>query len=176
MDSAAGLGGGQGSAGEVWIKGYYTALLTTAEQWRHIVGGVTSALFSVLKLSSRSLCPRANIACLLNINHVAHGGLVVIVIVTVPEVRGFKPDREQWILTRRQKSVAWDLLRRGSKTIGPLSQGLWHVKNPEEYGKILRQKNSPSFLAKFLMIRCWYLSKSSGWWIRNYQNSDGDAQ
>jgi hypothetical protein len=55
------------------------------------------------------------------------------------------------------------------------------LKIPTDYGRdtlpakltnIYRQVSTCSATMSF----CWYLPDSCGGWIRNYQNSDGDAQ
>ena len=47
-------------------------------------------------------------------------GPVVIILATGPEVRGFKPGRGRWIFSER-KNPEYDFLRKGSKTVGPVS-------------------------------------------------------
>ena len=48
------------------------------------------------------------------------GGPVVIILTTGSEVRGFKPGRGRWIFSER-KNPQYDLLRKGSKAVGPVS-------------------------------------------------------
>jgi hypothetical protein len=48
------------------------------------------------------------------------GGLVVSVLATGPKVRGFDPDRGQWIF-KGDKNPEHHFLRRGSKAVGPMS-------------------------------------------------------
>ena len=53
--------------------------------------------------------------------HVDLGGLVVIILSTESEVRGFKAGRGRWIFLER-KNPEYDFLRKGSKAVGSLSQ------------------------------------------------------
>ena len=46
--------------------------------------------------------------------HVGSSGLVVIILASGSEVRGFDPGRGQWIFSER-KSPEYDFLRKGSK-------------------------------------------------------------
>jgi hypothetical protein len=55
-----------------------------------------------------------------NIHQVVLGGVMVIVLTTVPKVRGFKPGRERWIL-KGDRNLLHNFLRRGSKAVNPLS-------------------------------------------------------
>ena len=48
------------------------------------------------------------------------GGPVVIILGSVSEVHGFEPARGRWIFSER-KNPEYDLLRKGSKAVGPVS-------------------------------------------------------
>jgi hypothetical protein len=52
--------------------------------------------------------------------HVDLGGLVVSVLATGPNVRGFDSDRGRWIF-KGDKNPEHHFLRRGSKAVGPMS-------------------------------------------------------
>jgi hypothetical protein len=111
---------------------------------------------------------------------VALGGLVIIMLAIWLKVRGFKPGRGRRILTATEirsttsfggqvkPSVPWGkILQHFNKTYG--------YENRYFVGKIhghLSQCSS-CFATRYL---CWSLSESSGSWIRNDQNSSGDAQ
>ena len=55
-----------------------------------------------------------------NTIQVGPGGPVVIILATESEVRGFKPGRGRWIFSER-KNPEYDCLRKGRKTMGPVS-------------------------------------------------------
>ena len=48
------------------------------------------------------------------------GGPVVVILITVPEVRGFKPGQGRWIFSER-KNPEYAFHGKGSKTVGPVS-------------------------------------------------------
>ena len=48
------------------------------------------------------------------------GGAVVVILATGSEVRWFNPGRGRWIFSER-KNPEYDLLRKGSKAVGPVS-------------------------------------------------------
>ena len=57
-------------------------------------------------------------------------GLGVIILASGSEVRGFDPGRGPWIFSER-KNPGYDLLRKGSKAVGPVSSIYRHVKEPQ---------------------------------------------
>ena len=63
-------------------------------------------------------------------DRVDHGGLVVIILVTGSEVRGFKSGRGRWIFSER-KNPEYDFLRKGSKAVGSRFVDLRHVQEPQ---------------------------------------------
>jgi hypothetical protein len=54
----------------------------------------------------------------INMGSVVFCGLVVIMLVTGPKVRRFKPGPERW---KGDENPQHDFLRRGSKAVGPMS-------------------------------------------------------
>ena len=55
---------------------------------------------------------------LLNRESIVNDGNIILA--TGSEVRGFKPGRGRWIFSER-KNPEYDFLRKGSKTVGPVS-------------------------------------------------------
>jgi hypothetical protein len=63
----------------------------------------------------------------------ALAGIVVIMLAIGPKVRGFKPGRGRRIF-KGDESPSHDLLRRGSKVVGPHIAGFYGMlKNPADY-------------------------------------------
>jgi hypothetical protein len=97
--------------------------------------------------------------------YVALGGLVVIVLVTGPNVCGFKPGKRRWIF-KGDKSPNTTYF--GGKVKPPVhcSKILRHVKNPYSMKEIIRLQNSRQFSPRFSCFEtrclCWLVPDSSG--------------